>query len=139
MHLDDMDDERTVYDNVTFSVETPEGKATIIIVEEKPGVIHKILFMIGKAGSINNAWAFALAEMVVSNLHRGASLTDVIGDLSNITSSRPVFDRSGIPCRSGPEALYLVLMRYRNMYKDAPVKRVTYNEDYRAPKLGKNL
>ena len=128
------DDMPQIYDNVTFNVRTPMGVATIIIVENAPGSIYKIFFTIGKAGTDINAWAFALAEVVVDSLNRGADINDMIALLSNITSSRPSYDADGIACRSGPEALYQCLLKYRNLNK--PVTKVTYSEDYRPPRLG---
>lgn len=132
MHLADH-----IYDNVTFNTRTPDGVANIIIVEHSPGKIYKIFFTIGKAGSSTNAWAFALCEVVVDSLNRGADINDMITLLSNITSSRPIYDNDGIACRSGPEALYHALFRYRIMNKDTFNKdKVTYSEDYRPARLG---
>lgn len=134
-----MDDMRSIYENVAFHIKTPEGTANIIIAEEEPGKIYKIFFNIGKAGNGVNAWAYALAEVVVDSINRGAEINDMISLLSNITSSRPTYDKDGIACRSGPEALYLALMRYRNINKDAfsKAKKIKYSEDYRSPKLTK--
>lgn len=131
-----LDDMRTVFDNVTFNIRTPDGTANIIIVEDSPGKIHKIFFHIGKAGSSVNAWAFAVAELVVDSLNRGSDLADMIALLSNITASRPMYDKDGIACRSGVEALYLALLRYRNLVKETKKSTVTYDENYRPPKLG---
>lgn len=122
------------YDSITFHNPTPEGEATVIVVESQPGVIYKIFFTIGKAGSGVNAWAFALAEMVVFALQQKADLNDVIISLSNITSSRYINDGSGIPCRSGPEALYLSLMKYRNLYKGSN-SSVKYDETFKASRM----
>lgn len=124
---------QTKFDNITFNIPTPEGTANIIIVEHSPGVIYKIFFHIGKAGTGINAWAFALAEFVVSSLeHR--ELADIIGSLSGITSSRWIYSEQGVPCRSGPEALYLALLRYQNIYRNISPK-VKYSEDYRPPRM----
>lgn len=125
--------DRNKFDSITFRIPTPEGTASIIIVEDSPGTIHRIFFSIGKAGTGVNAWAFALAEMVVSNLqHR--KLVDIINELSGITSSRWMYSENGVPCRSGPEALYLALIQYRNIYKHNH-KNVTYDEDYEPPRM----
>lgn len=107
--------EREIFDNITLRIPSPEGIATIIIVEESPGKIYKIFFSIGKAGAPTNAWANALAEMTVAALQGGMDLTDVIISLSNITSSRTVDTPEGMQCRSGPEALYMALLKYRSM------------------------
>lgn len=130
MHLAD-----NVYDHVSFNTRTPDGTANIIIVENEPGKIYKIFFTIGKAGSSLNAWAFALCELVVDSLNRGADINDMISLLSDITSSRPIYDKDGIACRSGPEALYQALFKYRVMNKKS-YEKVTYSEEYRPARLG---
>jgi hypothetical protein len=128
-------DMRERYDNVTMFFDTPDGKATIIFVEEDKGKIYKIFFTIGKAGSSINAWAFALAEMVAVSIRSGRDLADIISDLSSITSSRAVYTTNGLACRSGPEALMIGLMRYRDMYKNVSKHKVEYSENYRPPKF----
>lgn len=128
-----LDNQRTLYDNITFNIRTPSGTANIIIVEDSPGKIETIFFTIGKAGSDINAWAYALAESVTMIL-KTQSINDVLVLLSNITSSRSTYAPDGIACRSGPEALYIALMRYRNLYKDMN-KKVTFDESYSRSKM----
>ncbi len=132
MGLDDM---QTKFDSFTFHIKTPDGVANIIIAEHSPGKIYKIFYNIGKAGTSLNSWAFALCEIVSHSLNNGADINDILTLLSNITSARPVYDNDGIACRSGPEALYLALLRYRNTVK--PTSRVTYKEGFRPASFGK--
>lgn len=107
---------QTKFGSVNFYISIPEGKATIIINEVSPGQIYNIHFLIGKAGSLVNAWAYALAEITTALLHHTQDINSVIAMLKDISSDRSVFTEN-VECRSGPEALYLVLMRYKNMYK----------------------
>lgn len=130
------DDMRSRFDNVTFNIDTPDGNANIILVEESPGKICNIFFLIGKAGTNVNGWAFALAETVADSLKRGSDINDMIALLSNITSARPVYDKEGRACRSGPEALMIALMRYRNMNHEKESTKVKYRDNYTPPKLG---
>lgn len=99
----------------SFKYTTPDGIATIFIVEKSERVIDRIEYFIGKAGSSVGAWAFALVEFINFTIKQGISLNDIIITISNITSSRSVRSISGIDCRSGPEAIFLALMKYRGM------------------------
>jgi len=105
---------KSKYDNITFHIPTPDGTANIIILEERPGKIVKIFMMVGKAGSSINAYCYALAEMTVHSLCNGSDIHEVIALLGSITSDRTARIGGGAVCRSGPEALQMALMKYRN-------------------------
>lgn len=99
------------WNSFAFRINTPAGKAYIQIAEESPGVIFKIFFRIGKAGSEINAMCEALALMA-TDLCKEKSLSDVIVHLSGITSDREA--KSGeYSVKSTPAALMLALMQYR--------------------------
>ena len=104
--------EREFYNGVSIRYLTPDGAAYINIVEDYPGKIRQIFFSVGKAGTSVNAWAFSLAEMTTFALQR-ESLHEVINKLSNITSERMVRVPNGMHIHSGPEALFLALVKYR--------------------------
>lgn len=127
------DDIRFMYDNITFNIMTPAGEATIILVEDRPGVLYKVFFTIGKAGSEVNANCYAIAELVSFALQKGASIDEMIKLLEDITSDRPILDLTGSPCRSVPEALFLVLSRY-NRFASKLQEPVTLKE-FRPPKF----
>lgn len=112
-----MKTERFIYESISFNIETPSGTANITIVEDSPGVIYKIFFSIGKAGTELNALCFAIAELTSDIFNRGGTIGEVLKLLKDITSNRPIFDKSGVECRSVPEALYLILLRYKNLIK----------------------
>lgn len=100
------------FNGISLKYDTPDGPAYIHIVEESPGKIKQIFFTVGKAGTSVNAWAFALAEMTTYALEHGASLHEIINKLSNITSERLVRS-AGMNLHSGPDALFLSLLKYR--------------------------
>lgn len=105
-----------VWSNITYRLETPDGTAIVQIVEnaDAPNGIENIFFAIGKAGSSVNAYCDALAKMTLYAL-RSHTLTEVINELSSITSDRPPTKTiDGIVLRSGVDALFLALLNWRN-------------------------
>ena len=102
-----------MWDNITYRLTTPDGKAIISIAEDKNGDIIHISFAIGKAGSSTNAYCYALAQ-VTTELIKSTSLTNALSLLSGISSDRIVRFQNGITCRSGVEALYYALQDWRN-------------------------
>lgn len=100
------------WDTVVIKVKTASGTAFIHILESRPGVIYRVFFQIGKAGSDLNAVCDALAT-TVSELLKNRSITEVITYLSGYTSDKLAMHGS-YEIRSIPEALMLALMQYRN-------------------------
>lgn len=132
--VDIQDQERRMkYDCISFKKETPQGDAYIILTEESPGKINKIQFIVGKSGSAINACTYAIAELVVECLNRGADIYDMIVLLSNITTSEARYSPEGIACRSIPEALSQVLSSYVTMNK--PVPKVENSATFRPGRL----
>ena len=109
-----------MWDNITYHLTTPDGKATVSIAEDKQGEIVHISFTIGKAGSSTNAYCYALAE-VTTELIRTQGLSHVLSLLSGISSDRIVRFSNGIVCRSGVEALYYALQDWRNSKRPAKI------------------
>lgn len=101
----------------SFKFTTPDGVATVFIVEKEQGIVEKIDYFVGKAGSSVSAWAFALVEFINFSIKKGMTLNEVTNTISNITSGRSVRSINGLDCRSGPEAIFLALMKYRGMIK----------------------
>ena len=109
------DEEIIVRGSYSFKYLTPDGNATIFIVEKADGEIERIDYFIGKAGSSVAAWCHGLVEFINFAIEKGISLNDIINKISNITSGTSVRTVSGMTCRSGPEAIFLALMKYRGM------------------------
>lgn len=107
--------DQTKYDSITFHVDSPEGTVNVVIAEQSPGKIGFIHIFVGKSGSAVRSLTDALARMVTFALENKA-LTDVIAELSNITTDKARYTKGGVTVRSIPEALYVALLRYRNMY-----------------------
>ena len=125
----EVNNNKDIFNGFSFRYSTPDGTAYINISEFESGKIHDITFSIGKAGTNVNAWSYALAKMVVHALHNGAELNDVVNLLSNITSAR-VVRHSGHNIYSGPEALFLALVKYRQS-----IPKV--HNSWRAPKINR--
>lgn len=104
-----------IYENYTFSLPTPDGQATIIIME-KAGEISRVDMLIGKAGSTVAAWCNGFSRMLTFAINQGVPLDTVIEELSDIASDRFQF-ADGIPIRSGPEAMAIAFKKYRALKK----------------------
>lgn len=93
-------------------VRTPDGTLFAIIMENEDGSPKEVQLSIGKAGSALSAWVYSVAGLITLALKNGQTLESVIEVLGGITS-----DRSpriiGNNCRSGPEGVWMALMRYR--------------------------
>lgn len=105
-----------IYENYTFAIPTPDGDATIIIVEDTDGSIHRVDILIGKAGSSVSAWCNGFSRMLTFALNQGVPLDLVIEELSDIASDRYQF-ADGVPIRSGPEAMAIAFKKYRAIKK----------------------
>ena len=105
----------TIRGSYSFKFLTPDGNATIFISEKEIGKIERIDYFIGKAGSSVAAWSHALIEFINFAFDKNIPLNDVINKISNITTGMNVRSISGIKCKSGPDAIFLALMKYRGM------------------------
>lgn len=105
-----------IRDSVQYTINTPDGKIYVFLMEKSPGVVEEIDVNIGKAGNAVAAWAFAVKEFINFALAKGTSLVEITSLLSSITSSRSTFLGQGVECRSGPEGLAIALRRYMNSH-----------------------
>ncbi len=121
------------WDHFSIRVSTPEGMATIVIVENNPGEVVNIFYNIGKAGSSIHAYAFTLAQLALVNIQK-RGLVMAIEELSNITTDRHPHDVSGLHARSGPEALSIALIEYKRTIPG--LQDDTIARGYRPPTLG---
>lgn len=105
--------ETEILSSFSYKLNTPDGSAYINIDEDSPGKIKRIFFNVGKAGTSVYAWANAIATLVNRLIEEGVELNDLIIIISNITSQSQTRTLNGIECRSGPEALFIALMKYK--------------------------
>lgn len=104
----------------SIKVKTPDGTLFVHIVEER-GQPTEILLNIGKSGYSLSAWANALARVASLALRKGATLSELTQEVSNITSERKTRHQNGITVRSGPEGLATALLLY--------ARRSNFNSD----------
>lgn len=123
--------DRDTFDSVAFYVESPAGEVNVIVGEDSPGQINFVHILIGKTGTEMRAMTDALARMITFAL-RNHDLADVLAELSSITSDKVIRNHKGVDVRSVPEAIYIALMRYRNMY---PHPSISNAIEYRPPKF----
>lgn len=97
----------------TVRVSTPDGTLFVHIAEDDKGKLKQIMLNLGKAGTAASAWANALASSLTMSIELGATLEDILALLSNITSSSAPRIAIGGKCSSGPEGVWMALMRYR--------------------------
>lgn len=99
-------------ENEVIRVRTPDGTLFAIVIENADGTINSFQFTIGKAGNAVTAWATALAGIMTLAVKNGVTLEQLMSELSGITSEREA--RSvGSTCRSGPEGVWMALVRYK--------------------------
>ena len=110
--------ENRLYDSVMFSCRTPDGMLNAVFVEDA-GKLIQVQIIIGKAGASVAAWAQATADMVTLQLSTGVKPQTIMELLSSITTGRTITDVDGVPCRSGPEGLYICFNKYlRHKYTE---------------------
>lgn len=115
--------QQTIFNNSTFRVTTPEGEMFVTVIEDSASKVTAIDIKIGKAGSALVAWTHSFARILTLAIEKGASVEDLIVELSGQTSDKLRTLTNGVIIRSGPEAVSYALMRYqkekyRNIYLD---------------------
>ena len=103
-------------------ITTPEGKAFLII-DEDPETNNPIRFdlQLGKSGTALRSWAYAMGRMLTLSIGHGATIEDVITELSNVTT-----DKYSGGVRSGIDGLVKGLMRYQS---DRFISLTSYLDD----------
>lgn len=104
---------QTVFNNLTFQVHSPDGLMFVSIMEDTEGKPCAIEIKVGKAGAPLRAWCHCLGRMVTMAFEKGATLSEIIEELSLQTSDGIRITSNGMKCRSGPEGVYIALMEYR--------------------------
>jgi ribonucleoside-diphosphate reductase alpha chain len=124
--------DRDKFDSVNFYIESPSGTVNVIVAEDSPGKINQVFILIGKTGTEMRAMTDALARMITFAV-RSNELSDVLAELSSITSDKVIRTTKGVDVRSVPEAIYIALMRYNAMYPHPSINNISH--EYRAPKF----
>lgn len=125
-----------IYSNYSFWVASPDGTITVIVAENKDNSPCAIFIHVGKTGSPIAAWADATARAVTRCFDGGATLEQVIEDISNITTDKFRANPSGYVCRSAVEAVAIALLRYRQHKIETLEKELGIN-DKRPSRIGR--
>lgn len=99
--------------SVTIRIRTPDG-TLFAIINERDNKPESFMLKIGKAGLAVGAWANALGAVMTLAIEKGATLDELINTLANITSDRSARTIES-NCRSGPEGVWMALVRYRKV------------------------
>lgn len=105
--------EQTKFESITIQVPSPDGTMFVTIMEDNTGKPVGIDLHIGKAGASVAAWAQALSRMMTLALDHGSTINDLVVELSNMTSDKRRDTAAGEPIRSGVEAVWLALVKYK--------------------------
>lgn len=101
-----------VFDSVVSKIRTPDGTMFVNVLENIDGEPIGIIINIGKSGSSVAAWAQALASICTAALQNGTKLEALLTELSCVTSTGSARS-SEVVVTSGPEGLYVALLKYR--------------------------
>lgn len=104
---------QTKFGGLTIQVPSPDGTMFVTVMEDENGKPLAIDVHIGKAGAPIAAWANAFARILSLALDHGATINDLVRELSNVTSDRRRDTVQGEPVRSGVEALWVALVKYK--------------------------
>lgn len=126
--------EQACFPGWSYKVDTPDGTAYVIIMEDDSGKPIGVSINIGKAGSGVAAWAQATSRVCSLALDHGATITDLINELSSHTTDRLRVVGNGIKIRSGIEGVAYALMQYSAMKHQEEIRRLAL--DIRPRRLG---
>lgn len=125
--------EQDKFDGITIQVPTPDGAMFVTIMEDVTSKPVGIQIHIGKAGGALAAWASALSRIMSLALDNGATINDLITELSSHTSDRRRETSKGESVRSGIEGIWTALMQYK---RDKYALTAATLGDDRSGKLG---
>lgn len=114
---------QTIFNNTTFRISTPEGEMFVTVIEDSVGKVTAIDIKVGKAGSALQAWTHSFARTLTLAIEKGATVEELIVELSGQTSDKTRTQDNGIIIRSGPDGVCYALLRYqkekyRHIYLD---------------------
>jgi len=133
MKIETMED--TKLDAITFQVPSPDGTMFVTVTEDKSGKPIAVFIHIGKAGAPIAAWSNALARMLTLALDHGATINDVLVELSNQTTDKIRMTSNGESIRSSVEAICSALMQYKRAKFDGIRATLGDMEAHRGPRL----
>jgi hypothetical protein len=128
--------EETKLDAITFQVPSPDGTMFVTVTEDRAGKPIAVFIHIGKAGAPIAAWSNALARMISLALDHGATINDIMVELSNQTSDKIRMTTQGESIRSSIEAVCHALMQYKRAKFDEVRGTLGDMEAHRGPRLG---
>lgn len=104
------------FDSISFRVKAPEGAFTIFFDEDrKTHKLVRISAFAGKTGSSQAAWLDAFCRIMSRQLERGfLTLEEIETELSSIKTDKSLISVEGVECTSGPEAIFIAILRYKN-------------------------
>lgn len=111
----------------SFRVTTPNGTLFAFIAEKPDGTVDSFQFILGKAGADTAAWASAVAGLMTLLIAKGATIEELIDTLGGITSGRESRTLQSC-CRSGPEGIWMALMRYKRSKFELLSEKLGLNE-----------
>lgn len=103
---------QTKYNSISIRVPTTAGTMFVLIMEDENGDPVGIQLNIGKAGNELSTLAHGLARTASLALDRGASISDLIQELSGHTTDKRVTTANGSEVRSVPAGLVWALIEY---------------------------
>lgn len=105
-----------IYTSINIKVESGEGVFFFAFDEDDKGRLIRILSWGGKAGSAQSAWLDCLTRIISSQLEKGViTIEELKIHLSLTRSDRTRINKDGVVCSSGPEALFIALLKYTNI------------------------
>ena len=113
-----------IYSSLTYQIKTPDGMMYINLLEDKDGSLVMIDVQIGKAGGSLRVWAHTMGRLLTMLLEHGAYIDDLIDELSGQTTDKLAMHQGGLKVRSGPEAIYIALMKYKTDKYERLVKEL---------------
>ena len=104
---------KAIRNSYTIKVPSPDGTVFVHCIESAPSILEEIDINIGKAGASVSAWADGLKRVINLSL-RTSPLSDVLVQISNISSDKSTLSPRRSNIRSGVDAVFYALMVYRN-------------------------
>ncbi len=125
-----------IYKSETHRVRTPNGTMYGFIRENPDGTINGFEFIIGKAGNDISPWAQVVGELATLAINNGTTLEQLINMFSGLTSGREARTMNSV-CRSGPEGIWMILMRYKHSKFKALQEAlgVGHDDDHKGPSV----
>lgn len=103
-----------IFGGFTYQIHTPDGLMFVNLMENQEGKLCAIDIKIGKAGTSLRAWAHTFGRLATMAIEHGASINEIVEELSSQTSDRQQTFTNGVRVRSGPEGIYNALMMYKD-------------------------